>query len=96
MERREPAKDFGNNEDNEGNNWENRDLAKLPTQKKKLPPILNPLVASSLPYQNIELSNTELSTKELVVKSANSLPSKFELLMKESNVVEVFDLTKGI
>ena len=76
----------------EENTWDNRDISKLPNQKKKLPPITQ---QTSQPYQNIELSNTELSTKELVIKTSSTLPSKFEMLMKEPNVVEVFDLTKG-
>jgi len=92
MEGREPG-GFIDVPDAEESNWDQRDLSKLPTQKKKLPPI-NTTNPTSLPYQNIELSNTELSTKELLIKTATSLPSKFEQLTKEQNIVEIFDLTK--
>ena len=85
--------EFAKKQDNEEATWDQRDLNKLPMQKKKLPPLTN---QTSHPYQNIELSNTELSTKELMLKTGSTLPSKFEMLTKEPNVVEIFDLTKGI
>ena len=68
-------------------NWIQPDSSKPIVHKGKL--------QANSPYANIELANTAAGSKDLTDKNTMSLPPKFELLMQQPNVVEIFNLSKG-
>ena len=72
-----------------GSTWGEQEMERFPASKKKLPPI------ADAKYGQLKSSQSDLLTPQNMPLSDNDLPIKYEQLMREEDVVEVFNLTKG-